>query len=183
MIYGPPYTLYECTVNDLWSPIPYMECRNLITVLVTYGPSLFLIWKALSMTYGPPYMECTVNDLWSPIPDMECGNLYNCWWFMVPLIPYMEGTVNDLLSPIPYMECGNVITVSDLWSPLFLIWKALSMMYGPPYLICNVGTLKMGPPQCTILIFSGQLCKRTTACPNKVKYDNMIMIGLITYDI
>ena len=45
------------TVNHLWSPIPYMECRNLVTVNDSYGPPI-------------PYMECgnlvTVNDSYGP---------------------------------------------------------------------------------------------------------------------
>ena len=70
----------------------------------------------------------------------------------VPLIPYTECgnlvTVNDLWSPIPYMECRNLVTVNDLWSPLPYMEQAL---YGPP----------------TCMIFSGQLWKRSTACPKK----------------
>ena len=51
------------TVHDLWSPIPYMECRNLVTANDSYGPPI-------------PYMECgnhvTVTDSYGlPIPYMD----------------------------------------------------------------------------------------------------------------
>ena len=41
------------TVNDLWSPIPHMECGN----LVTGSPHMY------NMIFG---ILVTVNDLWSP---------------------------------------------------------------------------------------------------------------------
>ena len=57
-------------------------------------------------------------------------------------------TVNDLW--FPHMECRNLITFSD--------------SYGPPYLIRN--RYLMAFPTCMIWFFSGQLWKRSTACPN-----------------
>ena len=47
-------------------PIPYMECRNLVTVNDCYGPP-YLIWIVgtmyLSMTFGPPYPIWMVTTL------------------------------------------------------------------------------------------------------------------------
>ena len=47
--YGSPIPYMECrnlvAVNDLWSPIPHMECGNLVTVNDYYGP-LYFIWNA-----------------------------------------------------------------------------------------------------------------------------------------
>ena len=54
--------------------------------------------------------------------------------------------------PISYMECGNLVTVNDLWSHLTLH-----------------GTGIIWSPHIYDMIFSGQLCKRSTACPNYCK--------------
>ena len=76
------YGMWEpLTLNDLWSPIPYMECGNLVTV----------------------------NDLLSPIPYTECGNLVtlndshglpHLIWNRYLMVPHMY----DLMVPLPYME-------------------------------------------------------------------------------
>ena len=56
-----PHTLYgmwePCNVNDLWSPKPYMECRNLVTVNDCYGPP-YLIWNDRNLV--------SVNDCYGP---------------------------------------------------------------------------------------------------------------------
>ena len=66
-------------------PIPYMECRNLVSVnRLLWSP--YLIWNAgtlyLSMTimvpqtlYGMVGNLVTINDLWSPIPYMDGRDL------------------------------------------------------------------------------------------------------------
>ena len=63
------------TVNDLWSPIPYMDYRNLVTVNECYG-SPNLIWNA-----GTMYLSMTVLV---PIPYMEYSNLVLSRTVMVP---------------------------------------------------------------------------------------------------
>ena len=56
-----PHTLYgmlePCNLSmTVMVPIPYMECRNHVSVNDCFGPP-YLIWNAgtfyLSMTYGP----------------------------------------------------------------------------------------------------------------------------------
>ena len=55
------------SVKDLWSPIPYMECGNLVTVNDSYGPPI------LYMEFGD---LVTVNySHGPPIPCMEYRNL------------------------------------------------------------------------------------------------------------
>ena len=89
-----PYT--ECgilvTINDLWSPIPYMECWNIVA------------WSTI------PYMKggniVTINNSYSS---------QYLIWNMGNLVP-----VNDSWTPIPYMESGNFVTVNGLWSPIFI---------------------------------------------------------------
>ena len=122
MTYGPPYLIWmwePCnwvlhmydmicgslvTVNQLWSPIPYMECRNIVTVNDSYGPP-YLIWKEPCNWVPPPHPQMYDMILFR---TMQSRNLV---------------TVNDLWSPIPYTECSNLVTANDLWFPPYLIWN------------------------------------------------------------
>ena len=56
------------------------------------------------------------------------------------------------------MECGILVTVNDLWPPI-------------PYMEC--GNLGTGSPHMYDMIFSGQLHKRSTACPNQIVLDDI----------
>ena len=60
-------------------------------------------------------------------------------------------TVNDSWSPILYMECGNLVIVNDSYGPHL------------PYM----EQVSYGHPNMYDMIFSGQLQKRSTACPKK----------------
>ena len=175
-----------------------VHCRYLVTFNDSYGPP-YLIWYAgtlyLSMTDGHPipYMEygnlVTVNDLWSPTPYMECGNLVN------GVSPHVWCgnlvTVNDSYGPlIPYMECGNLVMGSPHMYNMMWMWEPCNCQWWEP---CN------GPLTCTVLLFSGQqwqepcnrvppthtmwffrmLCKRSTACPNKILVTVWIISHLV----
>ena len=116
----------------LWSPLPYTECGNLVTVND--------LWSTHTW-YGilDPVRDSPTCTMW-----FECGNLV---------------TVNGL--PLSHMECGNLaigshhmydkiwmgklLSASDLWShhTLYGMWEPCNCQWlmVTPYLIWNVGTL------------------------------------------
>ena len=113
MIYGPP--------------IPYMECRNLVTGY-------------------QPHVLCgnlvTVNNLWFPHTLYGMWEPCNCQW----LIPYtlygMQEPCNGVSptcmmwffrSPIPVMDCQNLVTVNVSYCPhtLYGMWEACNVV---PYM-------------------------------------------------
>ena len=149
-----PHTLYgmrePCNCQWLlWFPLPYMECRNLVTFNDSYGPPIPYM-ECGNLVMGSPYMynmiwmwePCNCQWLMVPIPYMEYGNLVYCQWLLwsphtlngmwelcnrVPTCMMGEpcNCQWHLWSPILYMECGNLITVNDWWSPhtLYGIWE------------------------------------------------------------
>ena len=118
------------TDNDLWSPIPYLECGNLVT--------------------GFPHMYnmITINDLWPPIPYIECRNLVTgcggpCNW-VPPHVQY--DNCQTYGPPKPYIECEGPPHVwiwffqdNAMWEPcncqclmvphtLYGIWKPCNLV-------------------------------------------------------
>ena len=117
-----PHTLYGMQVlcNCQWhiSPIPYIECGNLVSVNELWFPHTL---------YGmqEPCNRVPTCTIW-----FACGNLV---------------TVNKSYGPpIPYMECGNIVIVNDLWSP-YLIWNVgicyCQWLMVPTHLTWKCGTL------------------------------------------
>ena len=94
----------------VWSPLPYMECGNLVIINDSDG---------LSIPDMEGWILLTVNNFWYPIPYMECGNFVTVNDLYCPPICYMECgnliNVNDYYgTPITCMELGNLVTVNDL---------------------------------------------------------------------
>ena len=162
MTYGPPSQIWNLgTVNDLWSPIPYMEWGNLIM-----GPPICTIQEPCNCQrlivphtlYGMQEPCNGVSHMYNIIWMLESCNCQWQWWSP---IPYME-----CYSPsIPDMECRNFVMVSPhmyniIWMLVpcncqWLLWSPIpSMECGnlvtvndlwPPYLLWNVGTVNGVP--------------------------------------
>ena len=73
----PPHV--QCDVNSSYVlPIPYMECRNIVTVNDSYGPPTCTIWFFRTMDCGN---LVTVNDSYGPHTLYGIGIL----WFLLTL--------------------------------------------------------------------------------------------------
>ena len=110
----------------------------------SYGPPTCMIWWSPLTLYG-------THIIWSPNTYIWCPHMYiwspNMYALMVP----------------PYL------TINDSYDPPYLIWNRYLMV--PPYLLrnsyCIVPPCMYCPPICTIWFFSGQLRKKSSACPKE----------------
>ena len=85
----------------LWSPIPYMECRNLVTVSDMVPHTLYGMqepcncqWLMVPYTLYRMWDLVTVNHLWSPHTLYGMWEPCKCQWLLLsPLILYGTGII------------------------------------------------------------------------------------------
>ena len=78
-----PIPYMECrnllSVNDLWSPIPYMDGRDLITINDLWSPiTLYGMWEPSNCQwlYGPPNLIWNVGTLYLSMTVLVPQTLY-----------------------------------------------------------------------------------------------------------
>ena len=156
-----PHNLYgmwePCNCQWLMVPIPYMECRNLVTVNDCYGPPNLILNAGtlyLSMTVMVPHTLIwmvgnliTINDLWSPITLYGMWGPCNCQWlfWFCMLYEMREPCVCQWLlwSHTLFGMQEPCICQWLLWSPkpLYGMWEPCNcqwlLWFPKPYIECG----------------------------------------------
>ena len=158
-----PHTLYG--VGIIWSPtctIWLMVPPYLIWNMYLMVPP-YLIWNGY---HSPPHVYM-VPQMWSVFMSYNdsYGPPYFIWnrycmvphWYVCPHI-YMYRPHHMYMITV---HCMNLVTVNDSYGPPYLIWNKYLMV---PLTLYGIGIV--WSPHMYDMIFSGQLRKRSTACPN-----------------
>ena len=176
--YSPPHVHMDPHMYDLMVP------------LTLYGTNI--IWSP-TCTYGPPHVRMVPTHVQSDAPHLTVSDSYgppyliwNRYLMVLPTLLSMTLLVpkyliwNRYLMVPPYLIQKRYCMVPHMYNlmvPSYLIWNMYCMlpptcMYGPP--TCTIwcspltlhGTGIIWSPHIHNIIFSDQLQKRSTACPN-----------------
>ena len=159
----------------LMVPISYME-------KVSYGPPIYVwsphMYNMISMTPMVPHTLYWIGIWWSTLPYMEEAS------YGPPIYVWSPHMWSVFMSYMTLMVPNSLHGKGIIWSPHMYVWSPdmynmMSMtLLVPPYLILNrylmvpslpyMEQVSYSPPN-VWYVFSGQLRKRSTACPNKAQ--------------